>query len=144
MAKEKNIWTEAKKLFEEGMALSKISNTTGISKGQISKKSRSQRWIRDGKACYTVDSSIYIIKAGASDKYKIGVANDIGHRLKNLQTAHYEDLIVIRSFYLMDAYGMERKIHDFLKEMSRHVRGEWFILHNGDIEVIEGMIYGSL
>lgn len=144
MAISATVWKKAKKLFEEGMALSKISVITGIAKSQISKKSRALGWERKGVASYTVDSSIYIIKAGDSNKYKIGVANDIGHRLKNLQTAHYEDLIVVRSFYLQDAYGMEKKIHKMFKECQKHIRGEWFMLDEEDIKTIEGFIYGTL
>ena len=43
------------------------------------------------------NTSVYLIKAGQTDNYKIGIASDTGRRLANLQTAHYEKLSLVCS-----------------------------------------------
>jgi len=47
MAHNQDIWDKAKALFELGEPLSKIVLETGISKGQISKKSKSELWQKE-------------------------------------------------------------------------------------------------
>ena len=88
------------------------------------------------------ESNIYIIKAGSTNFYKIGVANDTGERLKGLQTAHYEQLKVIRTFYSDNAYTLEKRLHQKYTDRGQRVRGEWFILCENDIRAIESICYG--
>ncbi len=87
------------------------------------------------------NGSIYIIKAGDKNIYKIGVATDIGNRLNTLQTANYEELKVVRSFYLENVYEIEKELHFIYRE--KNIRGEWFRLSDNDILEIEGYIYNG-
>lgn len=89
------------------------------------------------------DSSLYIINAEGTNFYKIGVANDVGYRLRHLQTAHYQELSVLRSFYCKNAYDAEKQLHSKYTDRGSHIRGEWFILDNDDIKDIERFIYGT-
>lgn len=47
MAHSEESWLEAKSMFEAGMSLSDIEKDTGISKGQISKKSKREDWQKE-------------------------------------------------------------------------------------------------
>ncbi|MCD6433570.1 MAG: hypothetical protein J7L21_05975 [Sulfurimonas sp.] len=47
MAISQDIWDKAKALFEMGKSLSDIAKETGISKGQISKKSKVEVWKKE-------------------------------------------------------------------------------------------------
>ena len=87
-------------------------------------------------------SSIYLIRASGTNMYKIGVANDVGARLKTLQTSHYEKLIIVRTFYNENAYFLEKKLHDKYRKENKHIRGEWFELYKDDIKAIEALCYG--
>lgn len=88
------------------------------------------------------ESNIYIIRAGNTHYYKIGVANDTGERLKSLQTSHYEKLKVIRFFFSEDAYELEKRLHQKYTDKGQHIRGEWFSLKDFDISDIEDFVYG--
>lgn len=49
MAISKDIWNKAKFLFETGMSITYISDELNISRGQISKKSKSDNWQKGNK-----------------------------------------------------------------------------------------------
>ena len=145
MAISKERWAKAKLLFEHGKPLSEIAEETGIDKSTVSKKAKAENWTKNKGANQSNNhrdyGCVYVIRAGATEYYKIGVANDVGHRLKNLQTAHYQELIVVRVFYSEEAYVLEKKIHALFDE--NRIRGEWFKLSQHDIEMIEGFVYGT-
>jgi hypothetical protein len=65
---------------------------------------------------------VYLIRAGDMPFVKIGWADDVERRLSDLQTAHYEELSIIRVFVC------ERRVEGWLHHHFRdqHVRGEWY------------------
>jgi len=46
MAIKKEIWDKARLLFEHGKSLNEISDTTGINKSSVSKKSKTEKWVK--------------------------------------------------------------------------------------------------
>lgn len=65
----------------------------------------------------------YLIQGG--DKIKIGWAVDVEARRRQLQTSHYEDLVVVR---VIDGdRSTERWMQDRFKE--QRMRGEWHSFH---------------
>lgn len=66
----------------------------------------------------------YFIRAGAEGPVKIGIAANPHERLRGLQTAHYEDLRIIR---LMRG-NVEAALHYHFRE--QRIRGEWFTFDN--------------
>lgn len=65
---------------------------------------------------------IYFIQAGNNGPIKIGIASKPETRLKNLQTAHFDEL-TIRGVMPGDK-EVEKELHD--RFSSYHMRGEWF------------------
>ncbi len=69
---------------------------------------------------------VYMIRAGNTDMVKIGWSDqDIETRVRVLQTAHYEDLTVIRVIPV-EPWG-EKALHRRFRD--RRVRREWFRFH---------------
>lgn len=64
--------------------------------------------------------AVYIIRAGYSGPVKIGKADCVPDRVRDLQTAHYEELRIIRVIHA-DA---ERQFHRHFSHLR--IRGEWF------------------
>lgn len=66
--------------------------------------------------------SVYFIQAAENGPVKIGVADDPVKRITALQTAHHENLRLIR---LLDGDSeLEKVLHRRFSDI--HVRGEWF------------------
>jgi hypothetical protein len=65
---------------------------------------------------------VYFIRAGESGPVKIGIADDVSARLRELQTAHHESLLVVRT--VDGAQDLEAAFHAAFRD--RHIRGEWF------------------
>lgn len=88
------------------------------------------------------ESHVYFIRDGRGN-IKIGVANDIGKRLKALQTANADKLEMFFAINVDDkyeAYRIERALHNKFKNDHKH--GEWFLekniiewLRNGDTSI---------
>lgn len=66
---------------------------------------------------------VYIIKAGETEFVKIGWAVDPEQRLRELQCAHYEPLLIIR---VLDG-GPETEAWMHRRFCNRRKLGEWFI-----------------
>jgi len=84
------------------------------------------------------NTSVYLIKAGQTDNYKIGIATDIEKRLSNLQTAHYEKLLLIHSAEYSTrfiALSVEGYLHEKYNEFN--TIGEWFKFDLSHIEKIK-------
>lgn len=64
----------------------------------------------------------YIIRAGLTGPVKIGKADDVERRRAELQTAHHEELYVIR--VIDTAFDAEPLFHQ--RFADRRIRGEWF------------------
>jgi len=71
--------------------------------------------------------SIYLMRSGETDLYKIGIAQDPVNRAKKLQNGNPEDLNVICSRKIINAEQVEAKLHKAFA--SKRIRkGEWFRL----------------
>lgn len=67
----------------------------------------------------------YVLQAGDTDRVKIGWANDVEARRIELQTAHWEDLRVIR---VIDSDPwVERAMHR--RFADQRIKREWFAFH---------------
>ena len=150
MAIDPKKWEKAKAMFAIDKSLSEIQAVTGIDRSTISKKAKAETWPKstddsdvEKTACYRRYGNIYIIRAGQTNNYKIGVANDVGFRIKNMQTSHYELLEVVRTFYNENVYNLEKRLHQKFRDKGKHIRGEWFNLDTKDIKDIERLIYGT-
>jgi len=115
-------------------------NTGSYTKTQLAKTYKvSEKIIRNlvGNT-KTKKGNIYIIQAGNLDIYKIGVTKNISERLKQLQTASFLELNVIKIRETSKYDSIERYLHKTLKEWN--IRGEWFKLSNDMIIVIKKLI----
>ena len=72
---------------------------------------------------------LYFISTTRKNVVKIGIANNPKKRLKTFQTAHYEELIILRVIKVENralAFKLETALHQKFKKY--HIRGEWFKL----------------
>jgi len=65
---------------------------------------------------------VYLMRSG--DNIKVGVSTSPQERQRQIQTSHYEEVELIKTWEPEDALSMEKKIH--AKLFSQHQRGEWF------------------
>lgn len=70
---------------------------------------------------------LYLVRAGVS-QYKIGVASNIGNRIKSLQTSNGTKIELIISRTVANTHEVERKIHAQLAERKLNGGREWFEL----------------
>lgn len=75
--------------------------------------------------------NIYIVHLINTNYYKIGIADSIERRLRNLQTANPFELKLIYSKSFIECFSIETYIHNFY--LKKNVKGEWFELLNEDI-----------
>jgi hypothetical protein len=83
-------------------------------------------------------TSVYLIRAGKTDNYKIGIADNVDNRLSNLQSANYENLSLIGSVEFdtrFIALVIEQNLHGEYKSLN--TRGEWFRFSNDEISTVE-------
>jgi len=82
-------------------------------------------------------TSVYIIRAGDTNNYKIGISDNPQNRLESLQTAHYRKLSILhqRAF---DSRHMalitEEELHTQYQEFN--TLGEWFYFDNNQVQAI--------
>lgn len=76
---------------------------------------------------------IYLIEC--EGKYKIGVAKDIGQRVKTLQAANPSKITAITSYRVETAKALdvEKSVHKILERLN--IRGEWF-----DLDIFEDVV----
>jgi len=65
---------------------------------------------------------VYLVQAGEGGPVKIGVASDVAARLGDLQTAHYEELRLVRC--IDGGRAHEQWLHRRFDHLR--IRGEWF------------------
>ena len=73
--------------------------------------------------------SVYLIKAGGTNNYKIGISNDTNNRLNSLQTAHYEKLSIVHERAYTNRFMaliVEEELHS--KYKKNNIMGECFLL----------------
>jgi hypothetical protein len=138
MAFDKKIWDRAKVLFESGLSLREISNETGIAHTSIFKKSSANGWGKNiSKTTTKTDECkkgyIYLITTDTDEPfYKIGLAVDVGARLKSMQSGNPNKLIVKGAYFTKNMYSEEKYWHN--KFLDKQHFNEWFKLDYEEIE----------
>ena len=88
---------------------------------------------------------VYLIRCSGSTFYKIGVANDVGDRMANLQSGcpYLLELIMTCGFHTKTAaIGAEQAAHRNMAKYRMH--GEWFDLPDALAEsVMRDMIWAE-
>lgn len=84
--------------------------------------------------------NIYILKSDGF--YKIGVATDVGRRVKELQTGNPHTIECVFSRQVPEAYEIEKFLHDTFAEYR--VKGEWFKFDNKILEVVKDQVVFSM
>lgn len=76
---------------------------------------------------------VYIIRAGNTRAFKVGVSCDPERRRRQLQTGNAEPLKLMFTSPCVgvNAYHAEHAIHKFLRD--KHAHGEWFRLSDDDV-----------
>jgi len=85
--------------------------------------------------------SVYLIRAGETDNYKIGISSNLERRIFRLQTGHYEKLSLIMSVEFdtrLIALAIEDSLH--LEYEKFNSVGEWFSLNRNQIESIKEIL----
>ncbi len=80
-------------------------------------------------------SMVYLINAIGADHYKIGIADDIPKRIRQLQTGNPIDLVLVCTIYSRHAKNKESELHDRFTDLN--IRGEWFKLSDKDVREIK-------
>ena len=149
MAINKTSWLNAKQMFEAGLSLSIISEETNISKSQISKISKKESWEKGSKQYIStkvilvpISGILYVIQAGNSDYYKIGITmGSVSQRLNELQTGNHLKLSVKFTKYEENVREKERILHEKYRQYNS--QGEWFKLENTIFEsILKDLISG--
>jgi DNA segregation ATPase FtsK/SpoIIIE-like protein len=73
------------------------------------------------------DRFIYLVRAG-ENHYKVGIAQDVMHRLKGIQTGNPKTIELIVAMYIPDAQSVERQLHKWLSSFKADGGREWFEL----------------
>lgn len=75
---------------------------------------------------------VYLLSCGSF--YKIGVTNDLGRRIKQLDERPYKINVIKVSKPLENAFNVEKRLHKIFK--SKIIKGEWFNLNKNDVTFI--------
>ncbi len=112
MAHSKDSWETAKAMFETGQSLSVIESATGISKGQLSKKSKKDNWQKET-----------LKKLAKRELHTIIIQKEIEKEKETLnatQRKHYDKLILnevqSQNLALNANHELLIKIHDDIKD----------------------------
>jgi len=115
MAHSDEIWETAKAMFEVGQSLTVIESTTGISKGQISKKSKKENWKKETLKDLATREVHTIIKQNEIEKEK--------ETLNATQRKHYDKLLLTevrsRNLALNANHELLIKIHSDIKDGTK-------------------------
>lgn len=85
--------------------------------------------------------TLYIIRNGNTNQYKIGITKDLNRRMRQLQTGCPGELILIKVYphYRLDKIKRyERILHRYYTKCGCRIRenGEWFALSIADINFL--------
>lgn len=78
---------------------------------------------------------IYILQAGPY--FKIGIAQNVDARIKQLATLPPFDLVLVHTIETEDMYSLESGLHSRFE--AKRKNGEWFELDEEDVEWIRGL-----
>lgn len=94
-------------------------------------------FLTDALAEMSTWQCVYIAKSG---KYgKIGIAFNPSARIESIQTGNPEEVILYAFYRIPNAKTEEEYLHDKFKD--KHVRGEWFLLDNVDVDWITQRLF---
>jgi predicted GIY-YIG superfamily endonuclease len=79
-----------------------------------------------------MSTKIYLIQAENTNKYKIGYSRNPHQRLKQLQTANGEGLLLLKEFKTEFATKLEKQLHRYY--LNKQTLGEWFQLDEEDVQ----------
>ena len=81
---------------------------------------------------------IYFVHADGTDRYKIGLTNNLDRRMKELngKQSAYKNLLQW-SIEVSDMRSAEKDLHD--RFHSRRVNGEWFQFSEGELKEVESI-----
>lgn len=128
--------------YENGLSQRQISRKYSLSLGTINKVVNSDYVVsKTNKKSHRPDGSIYLIGFELDDKLyiKIGVAVDIGLRIKSLQTGNPFILTIFGEKYFKNSYSIENEIHK--KFISYNLKNEWFLLTKEQLKEIKEFLY---
>ena len=87
---------------------------------------------------------VYLIKTKDTNQYKVGITSNLDRRLWQLQNANPNKLSVESLRCVSDrqeARKLEKQIHQYLKRIHAHIRGEWFDIHPADVVKVKGLFF---
>lgn len=85
---------------------------------------QSYQIIEDTQPKELIKQAIYLLKSG--EYYKIGIANNVARRVKELNCRPYPVQVVKHTAYVRDATKVESALHE--KYSDKRINGEWFNL----------------
>lgn len=128
--------------YESGLSQRQLSRKFSLSLGTINKVVNSDYLVsKTTKKSYRPDGSIYLIGFELNDNIylKIGVAVDIGLRIKSLQTGNPFELSVLGEKYFKNSYKAENEIHK--KFINYNFKNEWFLLTKEQLKEVKEFLY---
>jgi hypothetical protein len=76
--------------------------------------------------------NVYLLRAGTTNFYKIGVSKNTETRVNQLQTGHNETLLLVHQFKTKHDYQLEGYLHR--RFTDKNVQLEWFELDKTDVD----------
>lgn len=128
--------------YESGLSQRQISRKYSLSLGTINKVVNNDFVSsKTNKKSYRPDGSVYLIGFELDDKLyiKIGVAVDIGLRIKALQTGNPFELTIFAEKYFKNSYSIENEIHK--RFVNYNIKNEWFLLDNNQLQDLKEFLY---
>lgn len=128
--------------YENGLSQRQISRKYSLSLGTINKiVNNDYTTSKTNKKSHRPDGSIYLIgfKQNNNIYVKIGVAVDIGLRVKSLQTGNPFELEIFGEKYFKNSYTIENEIHK--KFTQYNFKNEWFLLQEEQLKEIKEFVY---
>jgi len=111
-----------------------LSIQEAVQERELELEQYKNRDIKAEKKARKIKSFVYLM-LGESGKYKIGTSKAPKRRLKELRLASSENIILVGTIEILDAYKIEKEIHDLFIDKKSH--SEWFSLTNNDIRTIK-------
>ena len=67
----------------------------------------------------------YVYAIASEWAVKIGVSVELRHRQSMIQNGNPERLVLVGA--VKGSYGLESRVHEYLRKAGHHLRGEWFL-----------------
>lgn len=78
----------------------------------------------------SLERFVYLMRAG-EDHYKVGIAQDVNSRIKEIQTGNPKKIELVVAVWLANAQTAENRIHKWLNRFKSNGGREWFELTSG-------------